>query len=142
MEGSYMKNTFLIVACASAILGVVAISNAHAEQTSSHETFLAFSAPFALPGVSLPAGTYRFEIVDTPGALNVVRVRSMDRRQVYLTALTLPVSRPRVVQNDHQISFAEVRTGMTPPVKVWYPLTDSVGHQFIYPKHSAQLGTR
>lgn len=132
----------LLVTCAAAILNLAAVPRANAGQSGSHETSLTFNTPFALPGVALPAGTYVFELVDTPGARDVIRVSSMDRRQVYLTAFTLTVSRPNGLPNNRQISFAEVRPGVVPPVKAWYPSTGSVGHQFIYPKDSRQLATR
>ena len=136
------KHKTLLVGFGIAILGLAAAPRVNALATPGHTTFLTFNAPFALPGVALPAGTYSFEIMQTPGTLAVVQVSSMDRRKVYLTALTMPVSRPGGLRDDRQISFAEVRAGIVPPVKAWYPLTDSLGHQFIYPKDSPQLATR
>jgi hypothetical protein len=142
MEGEHMlKNRFLILAFAAAILGVVAVPNGNAEQSGSHKTFISFSAPFALPGVSLPAGTYLFELLNNPGALKAVRVTSKNGMHVYLTALTLSVSRPVGQPTDRLISFAEVETGRTPVVRAWYPKDDSVGHEFIYPKHRPQVAT-
>ena len=135
------NHKLVLVTCAAAILNLAAVPHANAGQSGSHETHLTFNAPFALPGVALPAGTYVFEVVDTPGVRNVVRVRSMDGTHLYLTALTLTVSRPNGLPNDRQISFAEARPGVVPPVKAWYPLTGSVGHQFIYPKNSPRLAT-
>ena len=136
-----MKNTLLLAVCATAMLNLAAAPDANAGGTESHEMYLTFSAPFALPGVSLPAGTYVFELMDNPGALKVVRVTSRDRMRVYLTALTLPILRPVGLPKDRLISFAEVETGRTPVVKAWYPQDDPVGHEFIYPKHRPQVAT-
>jgi hypothetical protein len=142
MEGEHMmKHTVLIVACVTAILGLTAVSDARAQQTGSRETFLSFNTPFALPGVSLAAGTYVFEVVDTPGVVTVVRVRSMDGTRVYLTALTQLVSRPRGLPKDRHITFNEVATGMVPQVKAWYPVGDSIGREFMYPKARPSLAT-
>jgi hypothetical protein len=136
-----MKNTLLLAACATAMLNLAAVPDANAAGTESHEMYLTFSAPFALPGVSLPAGTYLFELLNNPGALKAVRVTSKNGMHVYLTALTLPVSRPVGQPTDRLISFAEVETGRTPVVKAWYPQDDPVGHEFIYPKHGPQIAT-
>jgi hypothetical protein len=143
MEGEHMlNNRFLILACAAAIVGVVAVPNGNAGQSGSHETFISFSTPFALPGVSLPAGTYIFDIANTPGIVTVVRVSSVDGRRVYLTAMTQLVSRPSGRLKDQQITFNEVNTGMVPQVRAWYPLGDSNGREFIYPKPRPSLATR
>jgi hypothetical protein len=136
------KHKLLLLTFAAAILNLAAVLQANAGDSGFHETYLTFNTPFALPGVSLPAGTYMFEVVDTPGARNVIRVRRMDRTNVYLTAFTLTVPRPKGLPNDRQISFAEVRPGIVAPVKAWYPSTGAVGHQFIYPKDSPRLATR
>ncbi len=137
-----MKHTVLIVACVTAILGLTAVSDARAQQSGSHATFLTFNTPFALPGVSLPAGTYVFEIANTTGVDTVVRVRSMDRTRVYLMALTQLVSRPSGLPKDRHITFNEVETGMAPQVKAWYPVGDSIGREFMYPKARPSLATR
>jgi hypothetical protein len=136
-----MKNTLLLAACATAMLSLAAVPHANAGGTESHEMYLTFSAPFALPGVSLPAGTYAFELLNNQGVLKAVRVTSKDGLRVYLTALTLTVSRPIGQPKDRLISFAEVETGRTPVVQAWYPKDDSVGHEFIYPKHRPQVAT-
>ena len=136
-----MTKRLFLVACATAMLSLAAVPGANAAGTEIHKTFLTFSAPFALPGVSLPAGNYVFELLNNPGALKAVRVTSKDGMRVYLTALTLSVSRPVGQPTDRLISFAEVETGRTPVVQAWYPKDDSVGHEFIYPKHRPQVAT-
>jgi hypothetical protein len=109
--------------------------------TAKRTTYLTFSGPFALPGVSLPAGTYIFERADvnTP---DIVRVTSRDGSHVYLTAFTRIVPRPNGLHRDRQVSFGEVGKGVTPPVTTWYPIGGSIGHQFIYPDNSRQLTGR
>lgn len=110
-----------------------------ARADAAHTNYLTFSAPFALPGIALPAGTYMFEVV-APGANDVVRVRSRDGSRVYLLAFTTSVDRPRGLRADRQIVFDEVPAGVTPPVKAWFPIGETVGHEFIYPAGTAQLG--
>lgn len=130
-----LKSRF-IVSCAVVLAGL--LSAASLARGNAHTNYLTFSAPFALPGVAFPAGTYTFEVV-APGSNDVVRVSSRDRARVYL-AFTQRVDRPRGLRADRQIVFAEVAAGLTPPVKAWFPMGEAVGHEFIYPTGSAQLG--
>ena len=104
----------------------------------AHVNYLTFKAPFALPGVTLPAGTYTFESV-IPGSYDVVRVMSRDRRQSYLTVFTRRVERPRGLPANRQVVFQEAPTGVAQPIKTWFPIGQSIGHQFIYEAGSLQL---
>ena len=73
-----------------------------------------------------------FEVV-SPSSNTLVRVTSRDGSRVYLTAYTRTVGRPSRQRADLQLLFNEVPPGTTPSVRVWYPLGDAVGHEFIYP---------
>jgi hypothetical protein len=125
---------------AAAVFAVAAIALVMAASVSARTatwmTYLTFSGPFALPGVTLPAGTYVFERVDV-AAPNLVRVRSRDGSKVYLTAFTDIVSRPTGLHRDRHVSFGEVPPGAAPRVTVWYPIGEVIGHQFIYPRNGA-----
>ncbi len=133
-----LKSRLLLVSCLAAGIGLVTAASV-AKANAPHTMYLTVSAPFALPGVALPAGTYVFEVV-MPGSLDLVRVSSRDRGQVYLTAFTQRVNRPAKLGPDRSLVFNEVPAGMTPPIKAWFPLGDSIGHEFIYPADSRQLG--
>ncbi len=131
-----LKSRFVLVSCVVAALGLMTAASV-AKANAQHTTYLTFSAPVALPGVALPAGTYIFEVVIP----DVVRVRSRDRAQVYLTAFTRTVERPAGLRADHPVVVNEVPAGMTPSIKAWFPIGEFVGHEFIYPANSRQLGT-
>jgi hypothetical protein len=139
MEDNVMlKSRLVLLASGAAILGFVGTVSLHAND-ARHTMYLTFSAPVALPGVALPAGTYIFE-QPISEAGNLVRVTSADGAHVYLTAFTRIVERPARLKSVPHVLFAEVPRGMTPPIKVWYPAGASTGHEFIYPKNSRQLG--
>ena len=55
-------------------------------------TILTFSAPVQLPGVTLPAGKYRFEMADINNASHTVRVLSEDGLKVMGTFSTIPTN--------------------------------------------------
>jgi hypothetical protein len=133
-----LKSKLVLVSCVAIVAGLLAARAASGN--IPHTNYLTFSAPFALPGVSLPAGTYVFDVVST-SSNDVVRVMSRDGSRVYLTAFTARVQRPKGLPAARQIVFNEVAAGMTPPVKAWYPIGQAIGHQFVYEHGSRQLDT-
>ena len=132
-----LKSRLVVVSSMLVLAGLLGAASV-ARGDVAHVNYLTFSSPFALPGVALPAGTYTFESV-IPGSYDVVRVMSRDRKQLYLTAFTKRVQRPRGLPATRQIVFGEVPNGMTPPVKTWFPMGDSIGHEFVYPAGNRQL---
>ena len=113
-----------------ALAGLVAASPSHGGVNNSQRIELTFSKPVALPGVSLPAGTYVFERAAPNGAIEVVRVSSRDGRSVYYTGFTELVNRPE--RNAPRITFGEAANGAPLPIKEWYPSFTHTGHRFLY----------
>jgi hypothetical protein len=74
-----------------------------------------------------------------PGSYDVVRVMSRDRGRLYLTAYTKRVGRPRGLPANRQIVFQEAQTGIAPPIKTWFPIGQSIGHEFVYPAGRREL---
>src|ERR1044071_4045454 len=89
----------------AAAFGVVLVSLSASPSTRAREsanqfdklTHVTFNRTVALPGVTLEAGSYIFELAEPIGASDLVRVSSRDRRVLYLTAFTRIVDRPRDV---------------------------------------------
>ena len=127
-----LKSKLVLVSCVAIVTGLLATRAASG--SIPHTNYLTFSAPFALPGVSLPAGTYVFDVV-AADSNNVVRVTSRDGSSTYLTAFTVTVDRPKNLPMTRQIVFNEAAAGTTPPVKIWYPIGQTIGHQFVYQSH-------
>ena len=110
------------------------VGGAGSIQASSfdHTMYITFSRAVALPGVELSAGTYIFELANSVSDQSLVRVASMDRRKVYLTAFTLPVGRPATLRQGQVITFGEVVSGKAPRVRTWFPPESSYGREFMY----------
>lgn len=127
-----LSRKMLAAAFGAAILAVAGASSLGAETGWSHTNYLTFSAPVALPGVELPAGTYVFELAMPQSERHLVRVTSRDRHQIYLTAFTNLVPRPRDLSPKHVITFGEAPKDSAPPIKIWYPTGGGDGREFIY----------
>ena len=116
----------VVAAVGAALVFVMAVS----AQTANRTAHLTFSAPVALPGVSLGSGTYVFEIVNPDTMSDVVTVRNKDRSIVYFSGFTELVARPR--GQTSPVALGEAQAGMAAPILAWYPGDGSLGHKFIY----------
>src|ERR1700722_243334 len=99
-------------------------------------TYFTFSAPVELPGMTLPAGTYTFKVLDTAGTRNIVQVYNKDMTHLYGTFLTLADYRPQA-SDKSIVRFSETAQGGPPAVKEWFIPGDTDGFEFVYPKNRA-----
>lgn len=129
-----MFNRKSVAAFGLALGLMVAAASAHAWDPLHRTTSLTFSRAVSLPGVSLAAGTYVFEVADPESGSNVVRVRATDYRHVYFAGITHRVQRPAGLNANRSIVFGEPAAGMAPPIVAWYPQGDAMGREFIYPR--------
>ena len=127
-----MFRNLKIAAVGALFLGLVAVASTNARGDSGHTNYLTFSRAVALPGVELPAGSYIFDVPSTNMSNSIVRVSSHDRKKVYLTAFTLDVARPRGDEGKLLVSLGEAPAGAARPIAAWFPIGESVGHQFVY----------
>lgn len=102
-------------------------------------TILSFSAPVQLPGVTLPAGKYRFEMADINNAAHTVRVLSEDGQKTLGTFHTIPSSLPQrdLKDQDTLVMFSERPAGMPQAAREWFYPGRSSGEEFVYPKEQA-----
>jgi hypothetical protein len=124
---------FISKSAAVAAIGAAAIlvgGALHARASASDTTYLTFSRAVSLPGVTLPAGTYIFERVED-NSPSVVHVLSRDRKQVYWMAFTTPIARPNALGN-RVVVLGEAAAGQAPPIRAWFPIGQTIGHQFNY----------
>jgi hypothetical protein len=118
--------------CGVVLLGVLATSATGAMMNTRRTTHFTFSGAVQLPGVTLPAGTYTFEVVNPDGGSDIVRVTSRDRSKVYLMRFTRTVHRGVKGDLKATITLGETPAGTPPPVKAWFPQSETRGREFIY----------
>jgi len=126
------KRTALLAALVVAAGLAAGGARVEAGMNGSRLTYLTFSGPVALPGVTLGAGTYAFELADPLTAANVVLVRNHTRTRTYFLGFTQRVPRPASVSSISAITFGEAPSGEPRPIAVWYPPDSTDGLEFIY----------
>jgi hypothetical protein len=99
-------------------------------------TYFTFSAPVELPGMTLPAGTYAFKLLDTTGNRNIVQVFNKNMTRLYGTFLTIADYRQQPSEKS-VIRFSETKEGGPPAVKEWFYPGETYGYEFVYPKNRA-----
>src|SRR6266478_7016270 len=102
-------------------------------------TILTFSAPVQLPGITLPAGKYRFEMADLNNAAHTVRVLNESGTKVLGTFSTIPTTIPTRDLRDTNtlVMWAERPAGQPQAAKEWYYPQHSIGEEFDYPRAQA-----
>jgi hypothetical protein len=114
----------ILTAVAAVLIGTA--SQANTQRTDVNN--LTFRRAVALPGVTLPAGTYVFE--RDSNANGIVRVMTPNYQQLLYVGFTAKVLRPRGFQSV--VSFGEAPAGEPIPIVAWYPVGSSEGHKFLY----------
>ena len=123
--------TSVLVVLVGAASGANAFTN-----TSDKRTYFTFSQPVALPGVTLPAGTYMFRLADDTTTRKVIQVTNRAGTQSFAMLHTMPVHRSDAPR-DPEVRFMETGSGAPIAVRAWWQGGERTGYEFIYSK--AQL---
>jgi hypothetical protein len=120
-----------------ALAGLTTPVAALAEPLDRTTTFK-FDRPVALPGVTLPAGEYRFRLVDPTTSRAMVQVSSADGRIPYAMIATRPSEIREEPAPEPRVRFMETAAGMPSAVKAWWYPGERIGFEFVYPKEQAR----
>jgi hypothetical protein len=133
--------TRFLVACSAAALLLCLAPRAHAQGTQTREqtTFITFSQPVSLPGITLPAGKYLFRHLppDLVSHRHVVQVLSEDRSKIYATLLTIPNQQLKP-SGQPFVLFHERPASAPAAVQAWFYPGDTIGDEFVYPPAQAR----
>jgi hypothetical protein len=120
---------------ASVLVALVLVTASGANAfTHDKRTYFTFSQSVALPGVTLPAGTYMFRLADPDTTRRVIQVSDKQGTQSYALLLTMPAYRPDAAKKDSEVRFLETPAGAPRAINAWWYLGDSTGYEFIYSK--------
>jgi hypothetical protein len=127
----FFNRRFALLACGVALSLLAAVAGRAWGNPSRN--YLTFSQTVALAGVVLPAGAYTFEIANQETSGDVVRVTSPERRPVvHSLGHTRRVQGPRDLDRKALMTLAEAAVSSPAPIKVWSPIGESTGHEFVY----------
>ena len=132
--------TSLTAAVFTAAFLAAATSASAQDSNVDQRTYLTFSGPVQMPGVTLPAGKYVFKLA--PTALhNVMQV--FDGEEKHIIGQWFFVASERTSEEQSRadgkpvVMFREMPEGVTPAIHYFYYPTDLRGKEFIYPKEQA-----
>jgi hypothetical protein len=131
------------VALASVASAMLALPlTAAAQGPANQDTFFTFSQDVELPGKTLPAGKYFFQLMDSPSNRHIVKVMSEDRKELHATLLAIPYYSTNRPSDKPEVRFMETPAQAsgaagTNAIKIWFYPGNSTGHEFIYPRSQA-----
>ena len=119
----------------SVLVVLVHVTMASGANAMTHDkrTYFTFNQSVALPGVTLPAGTYMFRLADPDTSRRVIQVSDKQGTESYAMLLTVPAYRTDAAK-DSEIRFLETPAGAPRAVNAWWYVGDNTGYQFIYSK--------
>ena len=114
------------------LLGATVLPSARAD-TWNKKTVVTFSQAVEVPGRVLPAGTYTFQLLDSPSDRHIVQIFNTDGSQIIATILAINNYRLEPT-GDTVMKFNE-RPGDSPEaLRAWFYPGDNFGQEFVYPK--------
>lgn len=128
------KTTLVALCAALALTAGVAAAQSPADRT----TFVTFSGPVSLPGMTLPAGTYTFRLADSQTDRHIVQIFNREGTKLFTTLLAVPAQRPEP-EGDPVITFKETPADRPPAVHFWYYAGEKDGNELVYPKAQALM---
>jgi hypothetical protein len=127
------KAVFYLLAVS--LVGVAAMPSARADE-SNKKTIVTFSQAVEVPGKVLPAGTYTFQLLESPSDRHIVQIFNADGTQFIVTILAINNYRLKP-SGDTVMKFGE-RAGDSPEaLRAWFYPGDNFGQEFVYPKARA-----
>jgi hypothetical protein len=128
--------TSAVFATGAAVLLTSTLAVAQGQIVDSRLTNVTFSGPVSVPGHTLPAGAYHFQLADSNANKNIVQVFDKDNNLI-ATMLAVPATRHEP-KGDPVITFKETRSDLPPAIHYWYYAGESTGSELVYPRHQAQ----
>ena len=129
-----MKNrqTTIAATClATLVMAFALVVPAEADWTRMEETtHMTFKHAVRLPGVTLPAGRYVFQLNENKQA---VWILSEDNSKVFGPYLIVP--RVRTESTDKRVVIVDrsSEAEAVPTIRAWFGRGEQRGHEFIYP---------
>jgi hypothetical protein len=129
-----------VAALAVALVGGSAV--AAGAQVWDERTTLTFSEPVRIPGKTLAAGTYVFELAEPDSTPHVVQIRSEDTSQMIAMVPAIPTRRGEASANT-VLQFNPTEEGAPAAIEAWFYPNSTHGHKLVYSDEEArEIATR
>ena len=96
------------------------------------KTFVTFSEAVEIPGQILPAGTYVFELMDSPSNRHIVQIWNAGHDDLLATIFTIP-SEQMEPADDSIFEFDERPSNSPMALHYWFYPGDLVGQSLLIP---------
>lgn len=133
-----MKVRKTLFVFAIALAGLLLATSAHAQLTTTNDkTVITFDKPVEVPGMILPAGTYTFQLMDSPATdRHIVQIFDQSGSKLVTTLLAVPETLQAPAQ-EVIVRFNEVKAGEPVALRAWFYPSRTTGNAFVYPKARA-----
>ena len=111
------------------LLSVASFAVIASAQSAGGRAELTFSAPVRVPGITLAAGTYVFQRLESNRDTGTMQVFSVKPRRLMATVKTSPVTR---AGGGGNVVFRMTSAGITPALGALYIDGGAAGAEFIY----------
>ncbi|HKS75775.1 MAG TPA: hypothetical protein VJQ82_21365 [Terriglobales bacterium] len=107
------------------------VPKARADEWNQRTRFT-FTQPVEVPGKVLPAGTYWFQLLDSPSDREIVLIYNADQTRLCTTLLAASAWRYTPTSRT-ELTFAERRHDQPEAVMTWFYPGMQIGQEFLYP---------
>jgi hypothetical protein len=122
----------ILAVFALTLLGATFTSGVRADEWNK-KTVVTFSQAVEVPGKILPAGTYTFQLSNSPSDRHIVEIFNADGSQMIVTILA--VNDYRLQPTGETVMKFKERAGDSPEaLRAWFYPGDNFGQEFVYPK--------
>jgi hypothetical protein len=125
-----VKAVFCLLAVT--LLGATVLPSARADEWNK-KTVVTFSQAVEVPGKILPAGTYTFQLLDSPSDRHIVQIFNADGTQIIATILAINDYRLKPT-GETVMKFSETPGDAPAALRAWFYPGNSFGQEFVYPK--------
>ena len=121
--------TITAICFAALVMAFAPFAQAEASSNGSDTTHMTFEHPVRIPGVTLPAGRYVFQLDDSRDFVRIFTEDYSKEFGPYLvnTRRRIPSTTKRVVMFDRSLE-----AGGVPTIRAWWSGYREQGHEFVY----------
>ena len=132
-----LKQTYSRTAVA-VMCGLVLSLTASMADESNKRTILTVSQTVQIGDATLQPGRYVIKLLDSQSERHVVQIFNATQTHIIDTVIAVPIQ--RVTPRGHTtFTYYETPAGSVQALRTWYYPGDSVGQQFLEPKHHEML---